>query len=550
MAPPGRAAVTVTAGTCRLGRERGTILTASALPVWGPLGAAAAGAAGFVFWVATVRLPLTWALLSVVALLIPLVAVLCGRWTRFFVAFTLVGLSVNLVKNLTYSDYVGGVAGVSVSLADLGLVAVLLPLGIRGAMARSGWPRLFAPTTLPMLVLFGVMGLSLIVSRDLSLSLYRLLDLAKLFVLYLFVANYTRSEADVWFVVRWLLVGVLVQGTIAILQYMQVFPPSLQEALGWKAAHVIETGVSRPELFRPAGTIGHPNTLGAFFAVTLPLAVSQLMLRQTSRSRILVALALAVGTVALVVTFSRGAWVGFIVGVSLVLSIVTRTDAEGCRLLGRAILVIVIIAMVVAGFSSLVGTRIFEADQGATQNRMLMNDMALQMIQENPALGVGLHTFGLVMREYDELHFAPQHVVHNVYLLVAAESGVGALLAFLWVIGSIAREGVRCIRRSSPAMSTTAAGVLAGLVALWLQMLVEILVSGPPVQISLLFAGLLAAMSRMACSLPMVQPELVAWRPGPVLHLGERPSPAESGPSIPRAHGFLGGHSHKTRAKQ
>jgi hypothetical protein len=84
-----------------------------------------------------------------------------------------------------------------------------------------------------------------------------------------------------------------------------------------------------------------------------------------------------------------------------------------------------------------------------------------------------------------------------VYLLLAAENGIFAPLAFLWFILAVIRQGVRGMRLPSPYMAMTATAILGGLGGLWLQMLLEILVTGPPIQVFWFFTGLLVAMNRL-----------------------------------------------------
>jgi O-antigen ligase len=126
---------------------------------------------------------------------------------------------------------------------------------------------------------------------------------------------------------------------------------------------------------------------------------------------------------------------------------------------------------------------------------MRLNELAWGVIRDNPLLGVGLNTFGTVMVDYDTMHFGPQNVVHNVYLLLTAECGIFGLLAFLWFIFAVGRQAVKAMHSSSVYLSMTATTILGGLMGLWLQMLVEILNVGPPMQVFWFFGGLLAGIN-------------------------------------------------------
>jgi putative inorganic carbon (HCO3(-)) transporter len=251
------------------------------------------------------------------------------------------------------------------------------------------------------------------------------------------------------------------------------------------------------EIFRPSGTIGHANILGAFLAMSLPIAISQVLLQPGLRRKLLPFLALCVGTTALVMSFSRGAWISFSAAATWVLLVaVVIGKLRGKHLLGVVISVAAVAFMVVT-FSSLVESRIFDPDPGSAKDRMRLNELAWNMIQDHPLLGVGVNTFGKVMSEYDFTHFGPQNVVHNVYLLMTAESGVFALLAYLWLILAIGRQAVKAMGSKNLNLCMTATAILGGFVGLWFQMLVEILVTGPPVQVFWFFVGIIGGINGM-----------------------------------------------------
>jgi O-antigen ligase len=469
-----------------------------------PLLAALAGLA----FVGMARLPPVWAFMSVLGLLTPCVAILSGSWTRFFVAFMIFGFSLNLDKTFNHSTSIlAGVGGLSVSLVDIALACLLVSVVMKAVVIRSFRLRLYWPTTLPALVLIAIMSLSIAASSDVRLSFWQLLYMGKLLVLYLFVANTVQSEDDVQFMLRILLAGVIFQGGVVICQYLNLLPEGLQTSLGFKGGLISKSGSTVVELFRPSGTIGHANILGAFLATTLPVALSQLLLQSGRQGKLLPLLALGVGTLALVMSFSRGAWISFVVAATLVLSVAFATgQLRGKNLLWVA-LGFVVVSLVAVAFSSLLESRIFDPDPGSARDRMLLNNLALSMIRDKPLLGVGLNTFGKVMENYDTYHFAPGNVVHNVYLLLAAENGIFAPLAFLWFILAVIRQGVRGMRLTSPYLAMTATAILGGLGGLWLQMLLEILVTGPPVQVFWFFTGLLVAMNRLK------QPDLAVTLP-------------------------------------
>ena len=82
------------------------------------------------------------------------------------------------------------------------------------------------------------------------------------------------------------------------------------------------------------------------------------------------------------------------------------------------------------------------ASQESIVNRNLYNDLAGKMILRYPLLGVGLRNFVARMDDFTETKLLPymHQPAHNIYLLIAAESGIAALLTFCVVIYNIVRH--------------------------------------------------------------------------------------------------------------
>ena len=82
--------------------------------------------------------------------------------------------------------------------------------------------------------------------------------------------------------------------------------------------------------------------------------------------------------------------------------------------------------------------RIFEDDGKAYESRWDLFWVAVEMIKENPVFGIGLNSFEENMTRYDRSGITNiiQQPVHNIYMLIAAETGIPSLMAFL-VAGAI-----------------------------------------------------------------------------------------------------------------
>ena len=75
-------------------------------------------------------------------------------------------------------------------------------------------------------------------------------------------------------------------------------------------------------------------------------------------------------------------------------------------------------------------------------DRAKFNNVAVEMIKNKPLFGVGLRNFVVAMDDYAEERLLPylHQPAHNIYLLIVAESGVLALVVFLFFLFGIVRH--------------------------------------------------------------------------------------------------------------
>lgn len=213
------------------------------------------------------------------------------------------------------------------------------------------------------------------------------------------------------FIVSALSFGVFYSSFLAITQFF------LQHSIGgpfWflgeRTFSVDTPGIARinwgRELLRPYATFPHPNVLGGYIAAILPLLLWQ-------KPQIFYKATMFLGCVALFLTFSRSAWVVAVVGISLV---------------NRKFFLPLLILLVFLIFQ-------FNVNEESVVVRQQLNAAAISIWQQSPLFGVGLGNFlvelprALVSRE---VYFLQP--VHNIYLLLLAETGIVGLGIFLWLI--------------------------------------------------------------------------------------------------------------------
>lgn len=183
-------------------------------------------------------------------------------------------------------------------------------------------------------------------------------------------------------------------------------------------------------------SLGGANTFGTFLGLLVVLRLSTWVLRGR-RPGPLVFLALIPCLVALSLTFTRSAFIAFVVGMTAL--VVLAAGRRGVR------------AGLVAGFSGLAGSGIL-LSQGAVRERLASfassgRDDILQAawtgFTERPAAGHGLGSFQFSSPYVVEFSGAGTHTTpsaHNLFLQVAYEGGCLGLIAVGWALWNVLRR--------------------------------------------------------------------------------------------------------------
>jgi O-antigen ligase len=165
----------------------------------------------------------------------------------------------------------------------------------------------------------------------------------------------------------------------------------------------------------------------------------------------------------------------------------------------RVATMLLVAGLILLPFVGVVTDRLTQSDEGSASSRVPLIELTTGLLRHHPVTGVGVNNVGIVMRESASLDFGRDwiYTVHNKYLLVWAEAGIGALLAFLWFLVATVRRGFALWRGSHPYFGPLGLALAAAVCGEMVQMLVEIFQSRPQVQLLWLIAGLLVAISRI-----------------------------------------------------
>lgn len=448
-------------------------------------------------------LPAQWAPLFVLAILCPFVALVVGNVRRLLLAIILLDIPLQLDINLGYRKEVGelgAVGGLNVSVTTVALgVLYLLWLSERLARGRSQSQPVLRPS-LPLVLYLAFAALSVVVARDATLSLFGLFLLLQMFLLYIYVASTVRTRADVLFIVTMLLVGLSLESIV--MMGLQVTGQTF--ALAGVSSR-IDAGPTATGASRNLGTLGSPNVAGGYLSLLLAPAIGLLLAPLGRWYQRLAMVAFGLGGVALILTQSRGGWIAFALSITILCVLAWH---RGWLPLAVPSVFAVVVVLLSLFFHDLIAARLFGNDAGAAYSRIPLMKLAIRMIKDNPLLGVGANNFAVMIEQYATPEFAGQwlYTVHNRYLIIWAETGIGGLLAFVSFLVVTIRQGWQCWKLEDRLLAPLALGFTAAIIGHMAHMYVDVFNGRLPGQLLWLIAALITALSRMD-PLPQAVPE-------------------------------------------
>jgi hypothetical protein len=208
---------------------------------------------------------------------------------------------------------------------------------------------------------------------------------------------------------------------------------------------------------RAYGTLPHPNILAVFI---LAFLTGPAFLFLNARFRVWAFLLFSAGIALLVLTFSRGAWIGLLAG-ALVWGIKLRhLNLRQIRLLGAggtAGALAVAIPLHNLIFSRVGTPASSPTEEFSILGRTWLASQALQVIRQHPFNGLGIGSFVLDLARRAGIGYIIEPV-HDLPLLIASELGLGSLL----LLAGLAIASLHHLRQTRrPAAILLSAGLVA-----------------------------------------------------------------------------------------
>lgn len=371
------------------------------------------------------------------------------------------------------------------------LVALVIALWLaRGIVRERGITIRWPPLALPFALFLGAALLSMTVALSLQSAIKEFAKWAEMFAIYVFVAN-NLDEAKLTRVLAAMFLAGLSEAAIGIYQFLFRVGP--------------EGFTLFDRFMRAFGTFEQPNPYAGYLALIVPVALGVAIavisspysvFSKPSRSKterwllntdhlvltVLAALSLIAMFAAVLMSWSRGAWLGVAAGL-VVATIVQSRRAFVLSIIAAFVLTFAILlssinvipAAVADRFSGVAdyfgvfdvrGVKVDDANYAIVE-RMAHWQSAAMMFADHPLLGVGFGNYAAVYPAYALPNWDdPLGHAHNYYLNVAAEAGSIGLIAYLILWTAAFWQGWRAVRVTSGWQRGVAAGLLGMLVAL------------------------------------------------------------------------------------
>ena len=202
------------------------------------------------------------------------------------------------------------------------------------------------------------------------------------------------------------------------------------------------------EANRAFSTYGNPDLLGGFLMFSLPITLGLVLSEDKLSMRIVYWLGFAINVWCWIVAFTRGAWIGGLVSIPLVVFIAFRHRAQffkidwipvgaitalGAGIIGASLKNPNEVMNFASRFKSILD---FQGGSGKTRTEIWQ--AALGAVQDRPIFGFGPDTFRLIFPKYKPVEYVADagyrsvaDNVHNYPLQLAAGIGiVGALMLY------------------------------------------------------------------------------------------------------------------------
>lgn len=430
---------------------------------------------GYVLVLALKIFAFKWLVCILLGLSVLCMAIISRRFNRFMLMLLFLAIPVNIDihfdiggASLDGLNLPNGTPRLGISVIDI-LLLVLYPIWIGRMLVNPALRKIQWPTEATIFLCFiGWGALSLLSAPNLELGMALGIGFVRAFMLFFYMVNNIKTRDDLWLLAWCIAAGLAMEGLLCLAQKKAGGNLGLGFLGERSIEKEMEMGASK--IFRVGGTQGHPNALGGYLCSVLPVSLALCMAPISKSKRIILTGIFGLGLLALILSFSRSAWVSAFLACGILGGWILFSQRKRLVQLIPVLIIGGFLLMLLAtAFGPYIKTRMEQDDKGSTLSRIPQWQMAFSIIKANPFFGAGMNNYNMVLQKYETYVEDPtshgrvflyQGRPHNVFLGIAAEMGIPALLLIAAYIISVTKRGLRQISSSQDELTRL---ILAGL---------------------------------------------------------------------------------------
>ncbi len=354
------------------------------------------------------------------------------------------------------------------SIAKAYIAILILAILIRWVIFRErpkGWG-----TPLLILGLYGIIGFASMlyspVPDRVLVKAYDFLKNSAITLLIIILLQRGRAlRSAIWTLI---VVGVFL-GTVSVYQYLT---GTFENSYGGFGQAGLQQIIGTTDNYRIGGPIGDPNFFAQIMIVLVAISLERALHEKSLLLRAVALYTFMVSVLCVIFSYSRGGLLALVVclGTWFILNPPRRLQLP-ILIIGVTLAVLYVLP---AGYLSRVLqlTQVFQS-QGtfrtsdpSLQGRISENLAAWEMFRTHPITGVGWNTYSYLFPFYSKdiglANVATEREAHDLYLEVAAETGIIGVFAFGLILFSSLRAVVKARRQFLKANLQDYAGLVTG----------------------------------------------------------------------------------------
>lgn len=349
------------------------------------------------------------------------------------------------------------------------------------------------PIAMPLIAFALVQIITTIISVDPVLSAQNLVVSLVSLALYFVIVNTLKSKEDFDRAIKIFIITAFILSIYGIIQYF---------TLGTTSKAWVDVNLNPDVKTRVVGTFGNPNVFAEYLEHILPVAITLVFVYRKWMNKIIMTLIVGVMFVCLLMTFSRGAWLGF--ASAAMLFVILKMAKYIPLFVVGGIGAIPLLPQVIIQRISTIGN----VQDTSNAYRTYIWEGTINMIKDFwiTGVGYGYWAFKNTFLEYGIKGSKAWHS-HNMYLEIMAEMGIFGILTFAWVVLSIFVTTIKFAKKTKDRyFRYVSIGLLCGFLSIMVHGIAEhILYMPKSVILFWMFAAFISAARNLGTNFQQLQ---------------------------------------------